>query len=283
MDIDITKQLEEEFNEAFKDEINKISETKNAAKLKKKVDSGKDTPSYLKHRKRVKAKIKEGGIEYFEDYELLEFMLFSAYPQKDTKPLAKSLIIAFGSVSNVINATRDELKMKGFTDTVATLLAGYREVVRRFLEQMSTPGRCLNNRQVAKNYVHALCFGRKTECVYCIFLNNKKGIITIEKIAEGTGSSVVVYLEELFRKIVLLRAKYIVVGHNHPSGRLIPSSDDLNLLNEINKGVMAVRSYIYDAIITCDSGSISLVEEGYFKDNQVIGLLEGRYEEDDLY
>ena len=64
-----------------------------------------------------------GGAEALPDYELLELVLFLSIPQRDTKPLAKTLIERFGSFADVIAAHPDRLKeIDGVKDgTIAAL------------------------------------------------------------------------------------------------------------------------------------------------------------------
>jgi hypothetical protein len=59
-------------------------------------------PSYIRdHRKRLRERFLEGGATAVPDYELLELVLFGALPRQDVKPLARSLIEAFGDFNGV--------------------------------------------------------------------------------------------------------------------------------------------------------------------------------------
>ena len=63
-----------------------------------------------------------GGADALPDYELLELVLFSAIPRRDTKPLAKQLIARFGDFAGVISALPSQLALEGLSDnTIATL------------------------------------------------------------------------------------------------------------------------------------------------------------------
>ena len=88
------------------------------------------------HRMRLRQRLLKGGPESLADYELLEFLLFAAIRQGDTKPLAKRLITQFGSFSGVLSAApaslAHHLPMDCHTPVAhvhlarATLLAGAR-------------------------------------------------------------------------------------------------------------------------------------------------------------
>jgi DNA repair protein RadC len=55
------------------------------------------TPHYVGHRGRLRDRFLGAGPDALPDYELLELLLFNVFPRGDTKPLAKALIVLFGS------------------------------------------------------------------------------------------------------------------------------------------------------------------------------------------
>ena len=56
------------------------------------------------------------------DYELLELILFRAFPRIDTKPIAKRLIAKFGSFAEVVSAPAERLKeVDGIGDRASEL------------------------------------------------------------------------------------------------------------------------------------------------------------------
>src|SRR5262249_13847039 len=75
-----------------------------------------ESAHYLGHRKRLRARFLEAGAQALADYELLELVLFRAIPQRDLKPLAKSLLARFGSFAEVISAPKERLaEVKGLS------------------------------------------------------------------------------------------------------------------------------------------------------------------------
>src|SRR5437763_6206750 len=67
-------------------------------------------PHFHGHRERLRARFREAGPEALADYEMLELILFRAIPQRDVKPLAKTLLQRFGSFAEVISAPPERLK-----------------------------------------------------------------------------------------------------------------------------------------------------------------------------
>src|SRR3954447_7527025 len=67
-------------------------------------------PHYHGHRERLRGRFREAGADALADYEMLELILFRAIPQRDVKPLAKTLLERFGSYAEVISASPERLK-----------------------------------------------------------------------------------------------------------------------------------------------------------------------------
>src|SRR5262245_50766560 len=84
---------------------------------------GDDAPHHAGHRQRLRARFLDAGAQALADYELLELVLFRAIPQRDVKPLAKSLLARFGSFAEVISAPPQRLKeIRGLSDGAITEL-----------------------------------------------------------------------------------------------------------------------------------------------------------------
>ena len=86
------------------------------------------------HRQRLKTRFTSAGPEALPDYELLELVLFSAIPRRDTKPMAKRLLERFGSFAEVVNAPPERLKeVEGVGDAAIMQLKLMRAAALRFM------------------------------------------------------------------------------------------------------------------------------------------------------
>jgi len=232
------------------------------------------------HRKRVFEKVKRYGFESFHDYELLEFVLYAAEGRKDTKEYAKKLMDEFGSIKGVFDASRDEIVSLGFNDRFASVIACYKEVVMRYVREANSPGDYIDTPAKAKAYLKALCMGKDVECAYCVYLDASHKVIGHpEKISEGNAYETAIYPEKIAKTASLKKAKYVVIGHNHPSGNLKVSKDDVNMLRSLCYVLGLFHVYIFDAIISCDHEAVSLVELGNIKGNEIhsVHIEEERY------
>ena len=75
------------------------------------------------HRSRMRSKLLLHGARIFDSYELLEMLLYYTIPQRDTNPLAKSLLATFGGMSGVLSASKEELlAVPGVGERTASLI-----------------------------------------------------------------------------------------------------------------------------------------------------------------
>ena len=73
----------------------------------------------------------------------------------------------------------------------------------------------------AKNFIDS-----DKEIFAIILLDAKKKVIGINDVSIGSLNSSIVHPREVFKVALAAKAKYIIAGHNHPSGNLEPSKED---------------------------------------------------------
>ncbi len=88
-------------------------------------------------------------------------------------------------------------------------------------------GEQLNNSREVYNVMKPL-FAQNddVETFFCLFLNGRNRIISIEKMFAGSISSAAIYPREIVKRVIALKACAVVMAHNHPSGSTDPSNDD---------------------------------------------------------
>lgn len=76
------------------------------------------------HRARMRDKIRKGGLGSFQQHEILEYLLFSFVPRKDTNEIAHALIDKFSSLSGVLNASEEDLEKVSGNDSKRGVVFG---------------------------------------------------------------------------------------------------------------------------------------------------------------
>ena len=76
---------------------------------------------------------------------------------------------------------------------------------------------------------------RKQEHLLCIALSGAMELIECRIITIGLVNRTLVHPREVFAYAIEKRATSIIVAHNHPSGNLLPSADDLDVTSVLKK------------------------------------------------
>ena len=88
------------------------------------------------HRARLRERVKKEGIENFQDYQVLEYVLSFVLPYKDTNPTAHMLINKFGSFDKVLEANIEDIaSVKGMGEVSASFLATLRLIFSFYQKQ----------------------------------------------------------------------------------------------------------------------------------------------------
>jgi len=100
------------------------------------------------------------------------------------------------------------------------------------------------------------------EKMYCIFLDVKNKIIAIEKMFSGSIRSSAVYPREIVKRVLKLKAGAVILTHNHPSGSITPSSEDLLITARIGVALSSIDVALHDHLIIGEK-YYSFAEQGW--------------------
>ena len=102
------------------------------------------------------------------------------------------------------------------------------------------------------------------EHLVALFLNTKNIVIKEETIFIGTLNSSVIHPREVFNAAIRASCNAVIVIHNHPSGDVTPSKEDIATTIRLKECGQILGIELLDHIIIGDQKFTSLVEEGYF-------------------
>lgn len=223
----------------------------------------KSIPHHSGHRDRLRERFLKSGAEGFQDYELLEMILFAAIPRRDVKPLAKQLIREFGCLSGVLGASISDLqKVKGLSENSAVLLKTVQALTRKMLRSDIEKKPILGSWQKLIDYCYVAMAHEKREHFRVLFLNRKNQLMADEVQQIGTVDHTPVYPREIVRRALELGATAMILVHNHPSGDPNPSDSDIAMTDEIIKAAAALDILVHDHLIISQSGHVSFKSLG---------------------
>ena len=217
-----------------------------------------DAPSYHGHRDRLRARFMQGGPDAMPDYELLELMLFSAIPRRDTKDLAKRLIARFGTFAEVINAPDTLLKeIHGVSDRVVQELRIVRAAALRLMQRQISEQPLLDSWSKVLEYCRAAIGYESKEQFRILFLDKRNRLIADEIQGQGTVDHTPVYVREVVKRALELSSTAIILVHNHPSGDPTPSRADIDMTRYIAEAGKPLGVQVHDHIIVGRQGHVS--------------------------
>lgn len=221
------------------------------------------------HRKRVKERFLKTGFDNWQDYEILEFVLFYSIPGKDTKQIAKDLIKEFGSLKELMNAEHDKLlsalkKIEGAGPNTAFFFRFLKEFSVKYSEFKMKEKDNVSSPQDVVNFLKNSIGACNEEKMYAVFFNASNKVLNFKEISEGTVSRSAVYPGKIAKEALLTDARAVIVAHNHPGGVCKPSQNDIIATEAVQKALKAVEVILLDHVIVTTSDFYS------FKDNGLI-------------
>ena len=197
------------------------------------------------------------------DYELLEYLLFAAFRQGDTKPLAKTLIARFGSFAGVLNADPQALaQVKGMGKASAASLYAVAMAARRMARGAIEQQPVLGSWQALLDYL-AIDMGHlRHERVRVLYLDTRNRLILDHLAAEGSVDEAAIPPREVIRKAFDIGATALILVHNHPSGDPEPSRADIQITSRIAEAGRLLNITVHDHVIVGRGRHVSLRAKG---------------------
>lgn len=206
---------------------------------------------------RPREKLQEKGAEALTDLELLAILLGSGTKKHDVMTVAEEILKAVDR--NKGKVSLEELqKIEGVGLAKATLIAAALEFSRRRIRpeglKISFPADVL---PLIRHYAD-----RKQERFLCVSLNGANEVITTRVISVGLVNKTQVHPREVFADPITDRASAIIVAHNHPSGALIPSNEDLEITKQLKSAGELLGIRVLDHLIFNEKWYYSFLEKG---------------------
>ncbi len=213
------------------------------------------------HRSRMRAKFISHGADIFETYELLEMLLYNVIPFKDTNPIAKRLLKAFGSLDGVLLADTEELMN---VDGIGERAADY---IRRIslipdileIEPLYDKTAFLNYRRTGEFFINY--FRGVTEYkITLLLLDNDMLPLSLTDLYDVDCNSGAVTAGPFISEAIKEQASYAIMAHTHPFTSIFPCDGD-----------RATTTIIKDAL---KSIGINLIEHYIVSGDQYNGIIE---------
>jgi DNA repair protein RadC len=215
------------------------------------------------HRKRLRERFLQSGLQGFHDYEVLELLLSLNTPRKDCKQSAKELLKRFKTLPAVMEARPEELKaIEGVGPANCLGIRLIKEVADRYLETRIISRDVLKNQEDLLAYLkHSICHKTK-EVFAAIFLDAKNRVLTSKILFTGTLTTSAIYPREVIINAIQHNCASVIFAHNHPSGDADPSKSDIKITKKLFYALKYVEIVLHEHIIIAQNGIFSFAANG---------------------
>lgn len=218
----------------------------------------KDLPSL----DRPREKAYRYGLSSLSDAELLSILISSGYAGNSALTLATNLLIKYGGLTNLKNATLEELKKeKGIKEAKAINLGAIFELANRIeIKNNDNVSSKISSEYLYNKYKTKL-LGSNQESLYLIMLSHKNKILHEKVLYIGTENNVIFSYKDIWRELLTFHAKYFYLIHNHPGKSCEPSRQDVAFTSELYLESKRIQIPMIDHIIIGSDGYYSFSEE----------------------
>jgi len=215
------------------------------------------------HLQRSKDVLLDAGDSTLADTDLLALTLEGRVGDQDPYVVSEALLARFGDFNRVVSAPDFMLEERGDLPKEAVVaLKLMKAAAKRLARSRMINRNVISCRQALLDYCHTALAHSETEQFCVLFLNAEKAVIADEIQPYGTVDSVAVYPREIIRRALQLNASSMILVHNHPSGNVKPSAQDISFTNDLLHAVKTVGLSVYDHLILGKGRQYSFRDEG---------------------
>lgn len=198
------------------------------------------------------------------DSELLAIIMGSGSRDETALELARKILASVNNNWNQLSllSVKDLTKFKGIGEVKAISIATALEIGRRRASQEIPEKPMISNSngayQIFKNHLSDL----RTEEFWAIFLNQSNKVLHTAQLTQGGINQSIVDVRILFKTALDHFSTGIIIAHNHPSGNLKPSREDLDITKKIKEAGIFLNIQLLDHLIIIQNSYLSFSDEG---------------------
>jgi len=203
---------------------------------------------------RPREKMEEKGPSALSDLELLSVLVSSGTQSRPVFEIATDLLALLDRKPEA--SIEDMLKIRGLGRAKSTQVAAAIELGRRRTRrngvQITSPRDIYNE---VRHYAY-----RSQEQFIVLSMNGAQEVIDIFTATIGLVNKTLIHPREVFSEPIRRRAATIAIAHNHPSGQLVPSEEDINVTNRLVEAGKILGIKVLDHLVFTAEGYYSFLE-----------------------
>jgi DNA repair protein RadC len=220
------------------------------------------SPLALPPEDRPRERLIREGPEALSDQELLAAFLVSGVKGRNVTLLARDLVERLDR-EKAIPPVQELCRLMGLGESKACAITAMLEYSRRKWE----PGRKIHSPADIFNLVRHYA-DRVQEHFLCLSLNGAHEVLKLRVVTIGLVNRTIVHPREVFADPILDRASAAVVAHNHPSGDLRPSEEDMEITLRLKTAADILGIHFLDHLIFSQSAWFSCRQSGVIEEEE---------------
>ncbi|MBK9799335.1 MAG: DNA repair protein RadC [Bacteroidetes bacterium] len=212
----------------------------------------------------LREKLLEKGKGILTDAELIGILIGSGSKTETAVELARRILSSVGNDLNALGKLNvaQLCKFKGIGEAKAISIIAALELGKR-MKVLESPQRIrINNSKLVFEAIRNEIGDLLHEEFWVLYLDRSNHIIRKSNISKGGVSGTVVDARIIFKQAIENLASSIVLCHNHPSGNLKPSEEDIRITKKLKDAGKLVDIAIIDHIIIAGNNFFSFADEG---------------------
>lgn len=213
---------------------------------------------------RPREKLMSLGRHSLSDAELIAIILGSGSQSETAVQLARRMLSDHhNNINELAKLGVNELTgYKGIGTAKAVNIAAAFELGRRRSETQGVERQKITSSAVAYQILHRRLSDLPHEEFWVLLLNRANQVIREEYLSKGGIAGTVVDIRLICKAAIVHSASGVVIGHNHPSGQVLPSEQDKSITKKLQDALKLLEIALLDHIIVGDQKYYSFSDEG---------------------
>lgn len=214
---------------------------------------------------RPREKLLRNGRRSLSDAELLAILISTGSGTETALDLSRRLL-AEAAGNNINKLARlgvnDLKKFKGIGEAKAITIIAALELSVRRKEDDKAEKKQITGSKDAYEIIRPFLTDLNHEEFHVLHFNRANLIIGHTQISSGGITGTVVDTRMVFKSALDLQSTSIILCHNHPSGNLRPSNEDISLTKKFREAGKLIDVSVMDHLIVSSGGYFSFADEG---------------------
>lgn len=213
---------------------------------------------------RPREKLMLKGKAALSDAELIAILISSGNDEESAVSLSQRILE--GSQNNLLELSKlnvNELKkFRGIGEAKALSIIAAMELGRRRQRSTAMEKPVIQSSAKAYDYIQASLSDLAHEEFVVLYLNRALKVIAHETLSRGGIAGTVADIKIIMKSALEKLAAFIIVAHNHPSGNLKPSTQDIELTRKLKAACGTMEIGLNDHLIIGENAYYSFADEG---------------------